>query len=174
MNGEWNIASWDMELDLLISFFNVGSEDPIWICSWVSHITHGVHINNIAMHEAMLLSIQSLMINARKRAFTPRSLTYGLPSAISPGLMHITTACAGQCLLYQVKNNVVKHYQLCPFGGNIFRFFLGQVVLELLPFMAERMWKIEHKLNPAAKARVQVNKLEWIEVKSIRGMNSSH
>ncbi len=41
--------------------------------------------------------------------------------ASSPGLMHIETACVGQCLLHRaktMKKKAVKHDQLCPFGGH--------------------------------------------------------
>ncbi len=41
--------------------------------------------------------------------------------ASSPGLMHIATACAGQCSLYRakiLKKKAVKHDQRCPFGGH--------------------------------------------------------
>ncbi len=39
----------------------------------------------------------------------------------SPGLMHIETACAGQCLLHRaktIKRKAVKHVHLYPFGGH--------------------------------------------------------
>ncbi len=43
-----------------------------------------------------------------------------------------------------MKNKAVKHDQLYPFGGHTFRFFLGHVDLELLPFITACVTNIEN------------------------------
>ncbi len=57
----------------------------------------------------------------RELALSPRPLLKAPQRASSPSLMHIATACTGQCLLHRtktMKKNAVKHDQLCPFGGH--------------------------------------------------------
>ncbi len=43
-----------------------------------------------------------------------------------------------------MKKKAVKHDLLCPFGGHTVKIFLGQVDLELLPFIAECVTNIEN------------------------------
>ncbi len=59
--------------------------------------------------------------NAENLHFPHGPLLKAPQRASSPGLMHIATACAGQCLLYRakiIKKKVVKYYQLSLLVGN--------------------------------------------------------
>ncbi len=97
-----------------------------------------------------LLQKHRLVSCRRKRALSPRSLT---ESSAESELSRLDAHWDGLCGLVLITSSENYGKEGCetwsalPFGGHTVSIFFGQVDLELLPFITERVTNIENNTN---------------------------